>query len=106
AKETVTAGPMFGKKTYPAEGIAAEREAAVLSDNKLSVASFAGFGKLMMGTRRHNIVYLDDLDSAWEPDGLRLSFTLPAGSYATVLLREVMKTAVDESDEPADEDEQ
>ncbi len=35
-----------------------------------------------------------------ETDGLRLSFTLPAGSYATVLLREVMKKeAIDE--EPA-----
>jgi tRNA pseudouridine13 synthase len=99
SRETVSAGPMFGKKTYPAEGVAAEREAAVLSDNRLSTASFGGFGKLVLGTRRHNLVYLDDLASAWEPDGLRLSFTLPAGSYATVLLREVMKTAVE--DEPA-----
>jgi tRNA pseudouridine13 synthase len=104
AKETVTAGPMFGKKTYPTEGIAAEREAAVLSDNRLSVASFGGFGKLMMGTRRHNIVYLDDLASAWEPDGLRLSFTLPAGSYATVLLAEVMKTDLAESEDAPDDD--
>jgi len=104
AKETVTAGPMFGSKTYPAEGTAAEREAAVLRDNGMSPASFGGFGKLVLGTRRHNLVYLDDLAAAWEPDGLRLSFTLPAGSYATVLLREVMKTAVDE-DEGAVEEE-
>ena len=103
ARETVTAGPMFGKKTYPAEGVAAEREAAVLSDNRLSIASFGGFGKLVLGTRRHNLVYLDDLSSAWEPEGLRLSFTLPAGSYATVLLREVMKTAV-EDEPPTPED--
>lgn len=106
AKEIVTAGPMFGKKTFPAEGAAAEREAAVLRDNGLSIGSFGGFGKLVLGTRRHNLVYLDDLASEWEPDGLRLAFTLPAGSYATVLLREVMKTAVDEQDEPAGEDEQ
>ncbi|MDB5309613.1 MAG: truD 1 [Gemmataceae bacterium] len=104
AKEIVPAGPMFGKKTYPAEGAAAEREAAVLRDNGLSLNSFGGFGKLVLGTRRHNMVYLDDLTAAWEPEGLRLGFTLPAGSYATVLLREVMKTAVDEQDEPADED--
>jgi tRNA pseudouridine13 synthase len=96
AKETVTAGPMFGKKTYPAEGVAAEREAAVLRDHGMSPASFAGFGKLVLGTRRHNLVYLDDLAAAWEPDGLRLSFTLPAGSYATVLLAEVMKTNIAE----------
>ena len=56
-----------------------------------------------LGTRRHNLVYLDDLTAGWEPAGLRLSFTLPAGSYATVLLREVMKAAVDEAEEPADD---
>ena len=99
ARETVTAGPMFGKKTFPAEGIAAEREAAVLRDNRLSPASFGGFGKLVMGTRRHNLVYLDDLAATWEPDGLRLTFTLPAGSYATVLLREVMKSKLEDEEE-------
>ncbi|HXD86485.1 MAG TPA: tRNA pseudouridine(13) synthase TruD [Urbifossiella sp.] len=96
AKEIVTAGPMFGRKTFPAEEIAAEREAAVLRDNGLSPRSFEGFGKLVLGTRRHNLVYLEDLAATWEAEGLRLTFTLPAGSYATVLLREVMKTAPDE----------
>jgi tRNA pseudouridine13 synthase len=104
AKETVTAGPMFGKKTFPADGPAAEREAAVLRDNGLSVGSFGGFGKLVMGTRRHNLVYLDDLSAAWEPDGLRLGFTLPAGSYATVLLAEVMKATIAEDDATPDGD--
>ena len=104
AKETVPAGPMFGKKTFPAEGVAAEREAAVLRDHNLSPASFAGFGKLVMGTRRHNIVDLSDLTAEWEPAGLRLAFTLPSGSYATVLLREVMKTDPDAEEEPAEEE--
>ncbi len=105
SREIVIAGPMFGKKTFPAEGAAAEREAAVLHDHKLSPASFAGFGKLVLGTRRHNLVYLDDLVAEWEPDGLRLAFTLPAGSYATVLLAEVMKTAIaDDATMPDDDD--
>lgn len=104
ARETVTAGPMFGKKTFPAAEVAAEREAAVLRDNALSPAAFAGFGKLLLGTRRHNLVYLDDLSAAWEPDGLRLGFTLPAGSYATVLLREVMKANMAEVDEREDDE--
>jgi tRNA pseudouridine13 synthase len=104
AKEIVTAGPMFGKKTFAAEGQAAEREMAVLHDNGLSPASFAGFGKLVLGTRRHNLVYLDDLVATWEPDGLRLAFTLPAGSYATVLLAEVMKSPIaDDTAEPEDD---
>lgn len=104
AKELVTAGPMFGRKTFAAGGVVAEREAAVLSDNGLSPRSFDGFGKLVLGTRRHNLVYLDDLTAAWEADGLRLSFTLPAGSYATVLLAEVMKVAVDEREEAGGDD--
>jgi len=79
----------------------------VLRAHNLGPAAFAGFGKLLLGTRRHNLVYLDDLAAAWEPEGLRLSFTLPAGSYATVLLREVMKARVDDTDdEPADVDEE
>jgi tRNA pseudouridine13 synthase len=91
ARETVHAGPMFGRKTFAAEGVAAEREALALSDAGLTVDSFSGFGKLLMGTRRHNLVYVDELEARLEPDGLRLTFTLPAGSYATVLLLEVMK---------------
>lgn len=97
-REIVTAGPMFGKKTFPARGLAAEREAAMLEAAGLSKASFDGFGKLVMGTRRHNLVYVDDLSAIREPAGLRLAFTLPAGSYATVLLREVMKAEVREED--------
>lgn len=102
-REIVTAGPMFGRKTFPAKGPAADREAAVLDAAGLSKASFDGFGKLVMGTRRHNLVYVDDLSAAREPDGLRLSFSLPAGSYATVLLREVMKSQVRDEDAPAGE---
>src|SRR5262245_12347978 len=93
-RETVTAGPMFGRKTFPAKGVAAEREAAVLAEAGLSPKSFEGFGKLVLGTRRHNLVYVDDLSAVREPDGLRLTVTLPAGSYATVLLREIMKSDV------------
>jgi len=102
-RETVTAGPMFGRKTFPARSTAADREEVILTAAGLSRESFAGFGKLVQGTRRHNLVYIDDLSAVWETIGLRLSFTLPAGSYATVLLREVMKTdsAGDESD-PSD----
>ena len=92
ARETVTAGPIFGRKTFAAKGEAAQREAAVLRDAGLSPEVLRGFGKLMQGTRRHNLVYVDDLSAAPEPEGVRLSFTLPAGTYATVLLREVTKS--------------
>jgi tRNA pseudouridine13 synthase len=91
ARAIVTAGPIVGRKTFPAHGEAAEREAATLASFQLTPAHFAGFGKLLQGTRRHNLVYVDDLSWQEAPEGLRFSFSLPAGSYATVLLREFMK---------------
>jgi tRNA pseudouridine13 synthase len=100
ARETVTAGPIFGRKTFAAAGEAAAREEAVLGEAGLERPAFHGFGKLMQGTRRHNLFYLDGLSAAAEPEGVRLTFTLPAGSYATVLLREVMKSpAADAAEE-------
>ena len=98
-RETVHAGPIFGTKTFPAKGEAVEREAKILEAAGFSRQSFDGFGKLLQGTRRHNLIYIDDLSAAWEPEGLRLTFALPAGSYATVLLREIMKVDVTD-DEP------
>lgn len=99
ARETVSSGPIFGRKMFKAAGAAAEREAAVLADAGLSLASFAGFGKLLQGTRRHNLVYFSDLAAAQEPDGVRLSFTLPAGTYATILIREITKISHIDTDE-------
>jgi tRNA pseudouridine13 synthase len=104
-RETVHAGPMFGRKTFPAHAEAAEREARVLAEAGLTKESFGGFGKLLQGTRRHNLVYPDDLAATWVPEGLRLTFSLPAGSYATVLLREVMKTNVSDDEPMAEIDE-
>jgi tRNA pseudouridine13 synthase len=91
ARETVSAGPVFGRKTFPAAGEAAEREATALAEGGLTREALAGFGKLLQGTRRHNVVYVGDLTGAVEAEGVRLTFTLPAGSYATVLLCEVTK---------------
>jgi tRNA pseudouridine13 synthase len=93
ARETVHAGPMFGRKTFAAAGEAAAREATVLEEAGLKPSMFHQFGNLLQGTRRHNLVYLDDFTAAVEPEGVRLTFTLAAGTYATVLLRELMKTA-------------
>jgi tRNA pseudouridine13 synthase len=98
ARETVHAGPIFGRKTFAAASFAAAREAAVLEATGLSKESFRAQGKLLQGTRRHNLIYVDDLHAVVEPDGVRLTVTLPAGSYATTLLNELMKCFFVDSD--------
>jgi tRNA pseudouridine13 synthase len=95
AREIVSAGPIFGRKTFAAKDEAVQREQAALAAFALGASAFEGFGKLLHGTRRHNLVYVPDLSAAVEAEGVRLGFTLPAGSYATVLLREIMKTDAD-----------
>jgi tRNA pseudouridine13 synthase len=99
AREIVPAGPMFGRKTFASAAEAAAREVAVLDALALTPASFTGFGKLVQGTRRHNLVFPTDLSAVMHADGAELSFTLPAGSYATVLLREIMKTDAADAEE-------
>ena len=99
-REIVTAGPIFGRKTFPGCGAAAAREQETLAAFGLTKENFGGFGKLVQGTRRHNLIYLSDLSATPEPDGLRLTFTLPAGSYATVLLREIMKSDIIDEETP------
>ena len=49
ARETVHAGPMFGRKTFAAEGVAAEREATVLRDAGFTVDSFQRFRQASHG---------------------------------------------------------
>jgi tRNA pseudouridine13 synthase len=93
ARETVPTGPIFGRKTFAAAAVAAERENATLREANLDRAALGRFGKLLQGTRRHNLIYSDDLTGQIDSEGVRLSFTLPAGSYATVLLRELCKSA-------------
>jgi tRNA pseudouridine13 synthase len=101
ARETVPAGPIVGRKTFPAAGEAAARELAALESSGITRSALTQFGKLLSGTRRHNLIYADDLTGSVELDGVQLTFTLPAGSYATVLLREIAKSEALEMNEEA-----
>jgi tRNA pseudouridine13 synthase len=93
-REIVHTGPMFGSKMREAERAAGEREAFLLRSIELGRETFRAGGKLLEGTRRHNVIYVENLTWSEEQSNVRLQFSLPAGSYATVLLEEVMKTAV------------
>ncbi len=90
AGEVVHAGPIFGRKTFSAHHEAEKREQEVLESQGVGQDAFKKHGKLLQGTRRPDIVYPADLRVEQDGSDLVLSFALPSGSYATVLLAEVM----------------
>ena len=74
----MTTGPIFGRKTFAAKSDAAARELAILTEAGLAAQSFEGFGKLVQGTRRHNLVYVEDLAYDVEPEGVAVAAQVSA----------------------------
>ena len=96
--ELVVTGPMFGHKMRtPTPGTAPfERERELLSRYEIDAQSFRKFGKLAVGTRRAlSVVPADATADACDDTALRVSFSLPAGAYATAVLREIRKPSPD-----------
>ncbi len=91
AGETQVTGPLFGPKMPPPQGEPAAREAALLAASALPASAFRRYPKLTSGARRPYLIPASDLDATPDPHGLRFTFTLPSGAYATILLREIMK---------------
>lgn len=92
-RETVPTGPMFGPKMKTPAGEAAEREKAILESAGLTGDEFAKFHKVAAGARRPLLVWPKNLTVKQTSQSvLEFSFTLPAGTYATSLLREVQKS--------------
>ncbi len=89
--EISPSGPLFGPKCLLAEGVPGQQERAALEESGLSLAEFRLPGLKFKGARRPFRIPLADGQVGWD-DGLMLSFRLPPGSYATEVLREVMKT--------------
>ena len=93
AREVVPTGPMFGPKMKLAAGSVGEQEAQLLVGSGLTMEHFKQYQELTSGTRRPYLIFPADIIVQSEPDGLRFQFSLPSGSYATVLLREFSKSA-------------
>jgi tRNA pseudouridine13 synthase len=96
--EVSPAGPMFGHKLKAAAGEAAAREARLLAAEGLALADFERGGGEAEGTRRAARL---PVEVALTPlaDGYQATFELPKGSYATVVMRELMKAEADLPDE-------
>jgi tRNA pseudouridine13 synthase len=92
AFEISPTGPLFGRKVPLATGMAGMLEEALLDKEKLTLEMFHLSGGLdMEGERRPLRVPLGEFSVSDDAEGLQLSFSLPKGSYATSVLREVMK---------------
>jgi tRNA pseudouridine13 synthase len=86
-------GPMYGCKMMEPEGAQGELERAVLEAQALTPASFDLSGGLRMeGERRPLRVPLSNPSVAADGADLIVEFALPRGSYATSVLREIMKS--------------
>lgn len=90
AFEVSPTGPMFGPEMRAPAGEPAALEAEVLAAEGLALEAFAAGGDETRGARRALRVPLAATAEAVE-GGVRLAFELPAGSYATGVLRELLK---------------
>jgi len=91
--EISATGPIWGKKMKRAQGAAGGLEERILTSQGLTPDVF----HKQPGSRRALRVVLRECTLQPELEGLRLEFFLPKGSYATVLLDEIMKTSPDVS---------
>lgn len=82
-------GPIFGYKMAQPQGRPGDWEAALLEREGMSLHHFRTFGKNAKGARRLLRVPLVDPSCRYENKQLVLQFTLPPGSYASVVLHEL-----------------
>jgi tRNA pseudouridine13 synthase len=92
AREIHPTGPMLGPKMRPASGRPLELEREVAAALGIDERFERALGKFAPGARRDLRVFPRDLSVAQGgEDRLSLRFELPAGSYATVLIRELTR---------------
>ncbi len=92
AFEISPTGPMFGAKMATPKGDALDVEIGVLKEAGLIDADWKlGGGLSQNGARRPLRFALTDSECVPEEGALCLKFTLPAGCFATVVVREITK---------------
>lgn len=94
-------GPMFGwdMKCGAEATLSRHREDELLRSEGLTLQSFEHLAKLARGTRRSiSVEVLAPTVEVMDPSSLKISFSLPAGSYATTIVRELVKPTTDFSD--------
>lgn len=87
-KEISFTAPMFGDKLWKAKGEAGNLENSIVAKSGLTEEQI---NRLGAGTRRLGRLIINDLDVKLVGLGLEVSFSLPKGAFATIVLREFMK---------------
>ncbi len=99
ARAIAVTGPMFGTEMRaPLSGSpSAEREERLLLAEGLTRESFATVGSLAPGTRRPLTVPLSEvaLEAGPTADVYIVKFALPSGTYATEVMKELLKSPLD-----------
>jgi len=91
AWEISPTGPMFGAKMRWPEGEALAREEALLQEVGLTLDDLGKWKRIAPGTRRFVRIPVPNIGVTVSDNTVDLEFTLPAGSYATILVREILK---------------
>ena len=86
--------PLFGYVSHFTEGVPGEIERRVMEEEKVDFRDFRVEANTELGSpgfRRPALVGVEPRWNIENKNSVLLSFFLPAGSYATVVLREYMK---------------
>jgi tRNA pseudouridine13 synthase len=91
--EISASGPMFGSRMKQPAGAVLTLEQRILEQEGIGCGAFdLGSGLRLEGERRPLRIPLGDATCRREGDALKLEFSLPRGSYATSVVREITKT--------------
>lgn len=88
-RRIVATGPIYGYKMMAATDRAGEMERRIPETFAIAPQLFKALKA--PGSRRPAQLFLDDLQIQPAPEGLLFTFTLPAGAYATTVLREFIR---------------
>jgi tRNA pseudouridine13 synthase len=89
--DIVPTGPMIGPKMRAAKGRPLEMEENAVREAGLADAARQALGRFADGTRRDALLWLEDVRVTPAENALVVEFFLPAGSYATQLVRELTR---------------
>lgn len=92
----VPAGPMPGPEMLLATGVVADMEREIMSSLRLSPKDFEKYSRLTSGIRRKMLEFPDDAEARLTEDGgILTTFSVTSGTYATVVLREIVSSVTD-----------